>query len=155
MRRNGIADIPSRDTWMQINRGLHAIFLTISTEVAKELLKCAELHYFKCGKLPGYIYDGDYLAILNCGKRHGSYAHDLDYVIGIWITMIDRRYDEKHSFCRVSDCIAMLDKNAVLRRVEIRPDEFPKKDLWMSTLQTLKVAPRHFSKRLGGFLFHS
>ncbi|RFU26807.1 hypothetical protein B7463_g9531, partial [Scytalidium lignicola] len=138
------------DTWMQTNRGLHAIFPTIPTELAKKLIKCPNNP--GCSELPHYIDDSDYLAILNCGKRHGAYVHDLDYVVGIWITKIYPRDDNKHGYCRISDYIATLEEAAVF---EMHPNTFPKMDMWMSTSQTLKVHPKHFSKRLAGFLLTS
>jgi hypothetical protein len=134
------------DAWTQTNRGLHASFPTISTEFAKELLKDH--------KLPDYIDDSDSLVILNCGRFHGAYCQhpDLDYVIGIWITKIDPRDDEKHGFLRVSGYTAILHARKLLGLIDRSPNTFLKKDLWMATSQTVKVAPGHFSKRLGGFL---
>jgi hypothetical protein len=132
------------DAWTQTNRGLHARFPIISTEAAKILL--VEDH-----KIPDYIDDIDSLAILNCGRRYDRYVH-LDYVIGIWITMIDPRDDEKDGFLRVSGYIAILDAGRVFYHLNRSPDQFPKRDLWMATSQTVKVSPRHFSNRLGGFL---
>jgi hypothetical protein len=130
------------DAWTQTNRGLHASFPTISTELAKELLEGHEL--------PDYVDDSDSLAILNCGRRHGAYAHNLDYVIGIWVAMIDPRDDGKHGFLRVSGYTAILDAYEVFSLIDRAPDL--KRDLWMATSQTVKVAPMHFSNRLCGFL---
>jgi hypothetical protein len=128
------------DAWTQTSRGLHASFPTISAESAKELLKDREL--------PDYVDDSDSLVILNCGRRHGVY----DYAIGIWITMIDPRDDEKHGFLRVSGYTAILDTYEVFSLIDKSPVNFLKRDLWMATSQTMKVAPGHFSNRLGGFL---
>jgi hypothetical protein len=128
------------DTWTQTNRGFHATFPTISTEMAKELLDCDEL--------PDYIDDDDYLAILNCGNR------DHGYVVGIWITIVDPRNDGKDGFLRVSCHTPRLDRHKVFKKLKAFSNE-RKRDLWMATSKTAKVSPRHFSNRLGGFLISS
>jgi hypothetical protein len=100
--------IVESDTWMQINRGLHAILPTIPAAKARQL--CTPE-----GTLPGYIDDKDYLVILNCENR---------CTVCIWVSLIDFRDDGKHGFCRVTDRLAGPYSWQILDVLNSSPDKF-------------------------------
>jgi hypothetical protein len=132
------------DTWIQINRGFHAVFPTISAVAVKHL-------FDDSGGLPDYIDDTDYLVILNCyssvWEGNTLYSHD----IGIWVSLIDTRDDGKHGFCRVTDFTTLRREGHVSKLLNSSQDKF-RKDLWFATSQAIQVPRDYFSKRLSGFL---
>ena len=136
------------DTWAQSNRGFHAVFPTIPVTAWKHRLD-------NSGGLPEYIDDTDYLVILNCGSRvmaRNTWGNTwYPHAIGIWISLIDRRDDGKHGFCRVTDYTTLWRANDVSELLNSSQDKF-RRDMWFATSRVIQVPRDYFSKRLGGFL---
>ena len=132
------------DTWAQSNRGFHAVFPTIPVTAWKQQLD-------NSGGLPDYIDDTDYLVILNCGSYAMARSTWCCHAIGIWISLIDKRDDGKHGFCRVTDFTTLWDVGRLSELLNSSQDKF-RKDLWFSTSRAIQVPRDYFSKRLGGFL---
>lgn len=137
------ATIVPPNAWTQTNRGFHAVFPTVPSAVAETLFDEAGTHLA--------IIDGeDYLAILNCSSS-SSMTTGFTGAVGIWISLIDRRDDGKHGFCRVGDSTTRLRQEDVSKLLNSSPDKF-RKDLWFVATRTVQMPRRYFSNRLGGFI---
>jgi hypothetical protein len=135
------------ESWTQTNRGFHAVLPTFSCAVAKQL--------FDMGvnaSLPGYIDDTNYLVVLNCRAARRLPPDHANHVIGIWVSLVDKRDDGKHGFCRVTNTITLHLHDHVEKLFRSSPDNFLK-EMWLATTpRTLQVPFDYFSKRLGGYL---
>lgn len=106
-------------------------------------------------KLPDYIDDKDFLAILNCK----SWVHDDGGTyrvgfIGIWISLVEARNDAMHGFCRATNLVKTIHirlREEISELLNSSECKF-QRDLWFATSQTIQVPPDYFSKRLRGFL---
>ena len=130
------ATIVPPNVWTQTNRGFHAPLPTVPSSLAENL--------------PGHpakIDDQDYLAILNCSSG-SSVASGFTGVVGIWISLIDRRGDGQNGFCRVGHSTARVRQEDVLKLLGSSPDRF-RKDLWFPATRTIRMPRDYFSNRLG------
>jgi hypothetical protein len=133
------ATIVPPNVWTQTNRGFHAPLPTVPSALAENL--------------PGHpakIEDSDYLAILNCSSG-SSVASGFTGVVGIWISLIDRRDDGQNGFCRVGHSTARVRQEDVLKLLDSSPDRF-RKDLWFPATRTIRMPRYYFSNRLSGFI---
>jgi hypothetical protein len=131
------------DAWTQTNRGFHTALPTFPVDIAVEILYAR--------KIPEYVDDGDYLAILNCGGQWYRGEQNHDYFIGIWIAMIEPRQDGKNGFCRVTNHTAILWQPNVFELLNKYPKNL-RTDLWMLRSKSREINPLHISKRFAGFL---